>query len=122
MNADGKDQTRLTDNPAYDMSPTWSPDGTQIAFDTQRDGYPPVENGIGPEFEIHIMDVDGSRDMRLTNNTDEDRFPSWGTNGLIAFSSNGRLLIMNQDGTNQIQLLESGAFPAWRPVSAVLPP
>src|SRR5829696_3621540 len=122
MNADGTGQTRLTDNPAYDMSPTWSPDGTQIAFDTQRDGYPPAEHGIGPEFEIHVMNADGSKDTRLTNNTAEDRFPSWGINGLIAFSSSGNLFVMNKDGTNQIKLLDSGAFPAWRPVSAVLHP
>ena len=122
MNADGTGQTRLTDNPAYDMSPTWSPDGTQIAFDTQRDGYPPVENGIGPEFEIHVMNADGSKDIRLTNNTDEDRFPNWGANGLIAFSSNGRLFMMNKDGKDQMKLLGGGSFPAWRPVASISPP
>lgn len=122
MNADGTGQTRLTDNPAYDMSPTWSPDGTQLAFDTQRDDYPPAENGIGPEFEIHIMNADGSKDMRLTNNTDEDRFPSWSTNDLIAFSRNGSLFIMNPNGTGQIKLLDGGSFPAWRPASSASPP
>ena len=116
MNADGTGQTRLTKNPAYDMSPTWSPDGTQIAFDTQRDGYPPVENGIGPEFEIHVMTADGSNDMRLTDNTAEDRFPSRGANDLIAFTRNGALFIMNSDGKNQIKLLDGAGFPAWRPV------
>jgi TolB protein len=122
MNADGTGQTRLTDNAAYDMSPTWSPDGTRIAFDTQRDDYPPVENGIGPEFEIHIMNADGSKDMRLTNNMDEDRFPSWGANDLIAFTSNGRLFVMNPNGTAQMKLLDGGSFPAWRPASSISPP
>ena len=32
MNADGSGQTRLTNNPAADGFPTWSPDGTRIAF------------------------------------------------------------------------------------------
>lgn len=122
MNADGTGQTRLTDNAAYDMSPTWSPNGRQIAFDTQRDDYSPAENGIGPEFEIHIMNADGSKDIRLTNNTEEDRFPSWGANDLIAFTSNGRLFMMNEDGTNQMKLLDGGSFPAWRPASSVSPP
>ncbi|MEP6895057.1 MAG: hypothetical protein ABI986_05565 [Chloroflexota bacterium] len=115
MNADGSQQIRLTDSPAYDMSPAWSPDGTQIAFDTQRDSFPPKEVGIGPEFEIHVINADGSNDMRLTNNKDEDRFPSWAPNTNIVFARNGVLFIMNADGSNQIKLIDSGSFPAWRP-------
>jgi len=115
MNSDGSNQTRLTNNPAYDMSPFWSPDGTQITFDTQRDHYPPAATGIGPEFEIHRINADGSEDIQLTNNNEEDRFPSWGPSGLIAFTSNGSLVSMNSDGSKRIKLLDSGTFPAWRP-------
>jgi len=104
MNADGTNQTRLTNNPAYDMSPAWSPDGKRIAFDTQRDFYPPKETGIGPEFEIHVMNADGSGDVRLTNNQAEDRFPAWGPTGL-AFTHDGRLFVMNPDGNDQHQIL-----------------
>src|SRR5437773_3962774 len=38
MNADGTNQTRLTTNPAADIEPDWSPDGTTIAFTSNRDG------------------------------------------------------------------------------------
>lgn len=113
MNADGTAQTRLTDDPAYDMSPVWSPDGTQIAFDTQRDSFAPQEVGIGPEFEIHIINADGSADTRRTNNRLEDRFPAWAPENRIAFTRNGALFIMNSDGSDQIQLLDSGSFPSW---------
>ena len=113
MNADGTAQTRLTNDPAYDMSPVWSPDGTQIAFDTQRDLFPPQEVGIGPEFEIHTINTDGSGDTRLTNNTEEDRFPAWSPGKKIAFTRNGALFIMNPDGSDQMQLLDSGSFAAW---------
>ena len=113
MNADGSQQTRLTNNPAYDMSPAWSPDGKQIAFDTQRDTFPPQEVGIGPEFEIHIINADGSGDTRLTNNTDEDRFPTWAPNSKIVFARNGNLFLMSTDGSDQTLLLNSATFPAW---------
>jgi len=113
MNVDSTKQTRLTDNPAYDMSPAWSPDGTHIAFDTQRDHFPPVEVGIGPEFEIHVMNSDGSGDMRLTNNTLEDRFPAWGSNETIVFSQNGQLVVMYLDGSGRVQVIGNGTFPAW---------
>ena len=116
MNADGTNQIRLTDQLAYDMSPSWSPDGKHIVFDTQRDSYPPAEVGIGPEFEIHMIAADGSKDIRLTKNEDEDRFPSWGPNGWIAFSRNGSLFLMKPDGSDQMQLSESGTFAAWWPV------
>jgi TolB protein len=113
MNADGTHQTRLTNNPAYDMFPAWSPDGTRIAFDTQRDHFPPAEVGIGPEFEVHVMNSDGSHDIRLTNNTLEDRFPAWVSNNSLIFSENGQLVSMKLDGSGQVQSIGNGTFPAW---------
>ena len=38
MNADGSAQTNLTNTPGNDLNPTWSPDGTRLAFDSDRDG------------------------------------------------------------------------------------
>ena len=44
MNADGSAVTRLTSEAARDDEPAWSPDGTKIAFTSDRDG----------DFEIHV--------------------------------------------------------------------
>jgi Tol biopolymer transport system component len=38
MNADGTGLERLTDDPADDRDPVWSPDGTKIAFASNREG------------------------------------------------------------------------------------
>lgn len=39
MNADGSDQTRLTNNPVCDYQPSWAPDGTKIVFISREDIY-----------------------------------------------------------------------------------
>ena len=71
MDADGGNPQNLTNNPFHDSSPSWSPDGTQIAFSTNRDWDNPHD------YEIYVMDADGGNEQRLTENRDEDRHPSW---------------------------------------------
>lgn len=67
MNVDGSGQVRLTNNPAIDVFPSFSPDGSKIAFASYRDG----------NAEIYIMNVDGSEQVRLTNNPAVDTSPSF---------------------------------------------
>ena len=66
--ADGSGQTRLTNNPAADEAATWSSDGRQLAFASNRDG----------DYDIYVMNADGSGQSPLTSNSAEDRWPSWG--------------------------------------------
>ena len=42
---------RLTDDPADDFAPAWSPDGTKVAFARDHDGV---------NFEIHVINADGT--------------------------------------------------------------
>ncbi|MBU0491593.1 MAG: VCBS repeat-containing protein [Chloroflexi bacterium] len=66
--ADGTNVHKLTNTLAVvDEDPAWSPDGKQIAFQSDRNG----------NFEIYVMDVDGSNPSRLTNSPSGDYWPAW---------------------------------------------
>ncbi|HYT67819.1 MAG TPA: hypothetical protein VEL51_15425 [Vicinamibacterales bacterium] len=76
--------------------PVWSPDGSKIAFTTNRDGNP----------EIYVMNRDGSGLKRMTNSPAIDVTPTWSpTGGQLAWVSdrtgNPKIYIMNADGTGQ---------------------
>jgi Tol biopolymer transport system component len=60
--------TRLSINSTNDEGPTWSPDGTKIAFSSNRNG----------NFEIYAMNGDGTGVTRLTSNAASDVEPAWG--------------------------------------------
>lgn len=62
-----KNDLNITNNPANDSSPCFSPDGTKIAFVSDRDG----------NKEIYIMNIDGSDQKRITNNAADDGAPSF---------------------------------------------
>jgi Tol biopolymer transport system component len=63
----GQNVRRLTFNPTTDRSPVWSPDGQQIAFESERDG----------TTQIYIVNLDGSNMRRLTDGTANFRAPVW---------------------------------------------
>ncbi len=113
MNADGSNQTRLTNNPFSDSRPTWSSDGKRLAFVSDRDG----------NAEIYMMNVDGTGQMNLTSNLAEDKFPTWSPDGRqIAFTSdrdgNREIYVVNTDGSNLRRLTNDKAVdfvPAWSP-------
>ena len=93
MSYDGSHLTRVTLNPATDMRPGPSADGTKIAFASTRDDPDPTTCGQPgkPSCVIHIysMNVDGTGLTRLTDGSFQDNTPFWSNGGTtIAFVSN----------------------------------
>ena len=87
MDADGSEPRNLTQHPAKDVRPAWSPDGRSIAFVSRRDR----------QSEVYVMNADGSRKRNLTRDRASDDYPTWSPDGRrIAFlrgrvySDNGR--------------------------------
>ena len=76
-----KNKQWLTSGPAIDVDPAWSPDGKKIVFLSKS-------NQAG-NFDIWVMNSDGSNKQRLTTDPADDGWPSWSPDGSkIAFESN----------------------------------
>jgi dipeptidyl aminopeptidase/acylaminoacyl peptidase len=113
MNADGSGQINLSNHPALDDKPTWSPDGTKLAFRSDRDG----------NQEIYVMNADGTGQTNLTNHAANDGGPDWSSDGTkIAFNSdrdgNLEVYVMNPDGSGLTNLTNNPAHdyePDWSP-------
>ena len=108
--------TRITDHPANDGSPSWSPDGERIVFDSERD------NSMS---EIYTMKRDGTDIVRLTSNAMYDWLPRWSPNGqyitwMRCVGNGFNIWVMNTDGTNKHQLTYLPTVdtqPDWAPDS-----
>ncbi len=125
MDNHGGNQRNLTNNPADDRFPSWSPDGKRIVFSSDR-------NDMGGNRQIYVMDADGGNPQNLTNDLNDDRHPSWSPDGKrIVFSSErdghfigefeeitSEIYVMDADGGNQQRLTENRKNdwdPSWSP-------
>ena len=102
MNADGSGQTRLTNGPASNDYPIWSPDGTKIAFLRQDGG----------SFTIKQMNPDGTNERDITAVTSLGIFwgMSWSPDGAkIAFQDSTDIFTITMDGSKRVNLT-NGTF------------
>jgi plastocyanin len=83
MTSAGANQTRLTTNTTDDSRPAWSPDGTSIVFQSDRDdpNQPGCEGTGTCLYEIYTMSAtDGSGQVNVSNDiTFNDTSPDWET-------------------------------------------
>jgi hypothetical protein len=98
--------------------PQWSPDGTKVAFASNRDG----------DFDIYVVNADGSGLVNLTNNAVDDTSPAWSPDGRrITFDTmrdgQSEVYAMNADGSspgNLTAFLVEDANPSWSPDGATI--
>ena len=127
IGSDGAGLTRLSAaGSRMDARPSWSPDGTRIVFQSERDRRP---DGEGYAREIYIMNADGSNARRLTYRDTSDGRPAWSPDGRsIAFQSRrdgdyNQIYVMNADGSGVRRLTDNTAeefSPRWSPDGRLL--
>ncbi len=117
MDAAGKNLRRLTNSDFAEWYPSWSPDGTRIAFTSSG-----AMDTAG--WYIYVVDADGKNLRKLDQNDESGWYPSWSPDSKrIAFVSSrnafgNQIYVMDADGSNQQRLTETplgNIQPSWSP-------
>ena len=103
-------QSKLTDLPGEEVTPSLSPDGKNVAFASRTAG----------NWDIYVQRVGGSNPVNLTKDSKDDEIqPAFSPDGdRIAFRSsrdNGGLYVMGATGESVVRLTNFGYRPAWSP-------
>jgi Tol biopolymer transport system component len=89
MDADGSNKRRLLHNGATNWAPSWHPDGKRIIFSSNMDDWHADIGKFGHNFELYLINIDGTGLERITFNTVFDSFPMFSPDGKkIVFGSN----------------------------------
>ena len=123
MNPDGSEQVNLTQHPAADYHPAWSPNGKHILFSSDRDGI----------FDLYLMDADGTNVRKVFANSKYRWEPAWSPDGKrIAYAQGdpqkaklqfGMRFVPYADLTlcvaplngDSVEKLTDGFMPSWSP-------
>lgn len=111
---DGKVVTQLTNSQGDDAMPSVSPDGTRIAFASNRSG----------NWDIYVMPITGGPAVQVSSDAGDELHPSWSPDGSrVVFSrlgaASGRWeMWVTEPGNNAVShFIGYGLFPSWCPVA-----
>lgn len=125
MNDDGSDVRRLTDMPLKVGELVWSSDGHRLAFSMDlNSGEPGNPQGLPQQYDIFIMNADGTRQRNLTKHPSQDGGPALSPDGKSLAFISGReghstldIYVMDMITGKVWQLTRLGfaTSPAWSP-------
>ena len=114
VNINGTLSSRVTNSKSIDISPTFSPDGSKMAFVSSRNGLP----------QLFLQDIASGQVKRLTFSGRYNTQPSWSPVGdkivYTTWEKNGEINIftINADGSGLMQLTQKcgeNKSPSWSP-------
>jgi TolB protein len=95
---------QITSGTSDDFSPAWSPDGTEMAFASNRE-----KNNV----DIYTLNLSTGEIRRVTTGTANDMYPAWAEDGRIYFSSDQTkvwlVYSVLPDGSDLVRVTPSGA-------------
>ncbi|MGB2987431.1 MAG: DPP IV N-terminal domain-containing protein [Phycisphaerae bacterium] len=105
--------TQLTSDPASDIQPVFSPDGTRVAFASDRSG----------NWDIWTISVDGGSPVQVTHGMGDEVHSSWSSDGsklvFCSMPSEGgqwELWITDAAAGSSKRFIGYGLFPEWSPI------
>ncbi len=108
----GNTKQQFTADAAHDVMPAFSPDGTQIAFASNRSG----------NWDIYIKKIGGGQPMQITDSPAQELHPTWSPDGkTLVFCAQGtrsgqwELVAAEITNPKQPKFIGHGLFPKFSP-------
>ncbi len=108
----GEALRQLTDDPANEVMPTFSPDGSRVAFASDRSG----------NWDIYVMETAGGQPVQVTRDATDDFYPNFSRDGQkLIYSTFGtqsgqwEMVIVDLNNPATKRYIGHGLFPDWSP-------